>query len=119
MIFTSDNGGARYIGLPDINRPYRGWKSTFFEGGIHAPFFMRWPAQIQPGHAIADPVSHVDIFATAGAAAGAPCPPTAQIDGVDLMPFVAGQGDGPAAPDAVLALGPYKVVRDGDWKLQS
>ncbi len=37
VIFTSDNGGANYVGLPDINEPYRGWKATFFEGGIHAP----------------------------------------------------------------------------------
>ncbi|HSG89372.1 MAG TPA: sulfatase-like hydrolase/transferase, partial [Pseudomonadales bacterium] len=28
VIFTSDNGGAGYIGLPDINSPYRGWKLT-------------------------------------------------------------------------------------------
>ena len=26
IIFTSDNGGANYIGMPDINKPYRGWK---------------------------------------------------------------------------------------------
>ena len=52
VIFTSDNGGANYIGLPYINRPYRGWKATFFEGGIHVPFFMRWPAKIRGGHEI-------------------------------------------------------------------
>jgi uncharacterized sulfatase len=46
VIFTSDNGGAHYIGLPEINRPYRGWKISFFEGGIHVPFFMRWPERI-------------------------------------------------------------------------
>ena len=45
VIFTSDNGGANYIGLPDINKPFRGWKATFFEGGIHVPFFMKWPAK--------------------------------------------------------------------------
>ncbi len=28
VIFTSDNGGAGYIGLPEVNRPYRGFKST-------------------------------------------------------------------------------------------
>ena len=39
VLFTSDNGGANYIGLPDINAPYRGWKMNFFEGGVHTPFF--------------------------------------------------------------------------------
>ena len=24
VIFTSDNGGAGYAGLPDLNKPYRG-----------------------------------------------------------------------------------------------
>ena len=70
MIFTSDNGGASYIGLPDINKPYRGWKATFFEGGMHVPFFMRWPGVIRPDSRYAEPVGHVDIFATAAAAAG-------------------------------------------------
>ena len=56
VIFTSDNGGANYIGLPDINRPYRGWKVTFFEGGIHMPFFMRWPAALPRGATFAAPV---------------------------------------------------------------
>ena len=49
VIFTSDNGGANYIGLPDINRPFRGWKATFFEGGMHVPYFIAWPGHIQPG----------------------------------------------------------------------
>jgi arylsulfatase A-like enzyme len=37
VVFTSDNGGANYLGLTDINAPYRGWKMTFFEGGVHMP----------------------------------------------------------------------------------
>ena len=31
IVFTSDNGGAGYIGLPNVNKPYRGWKLTHFE----------------------------------------------------------------------------------------
>ena len=30
IIFTSDNGGAGYIGLTDVNKPYRGWKLNHF-----------------------------------------------------------------------------------------
>ncbi|MEO9131584.1 MAG: sulfatase-like hydrolase/transferase, partial [Sphingomonas sp.] len=118
VIFTSDNGGAHYIGLPDINRPYRGWKATFFEGGMKVPFFMRWPARIKPATVVSGPVSHFDIFATAGKAAGVPMPRDRAIDGVDLMPFVAGKQGG--TPHQVLfwRSGGYKVVRDGDWKLQ-
>jgi len=119
VIFTSDNGGAGYIGLPDINKPYRGWKSTFFEGGIHAPFFIRWDGQIAPGSRFAYPVGHVDIFATAAAAAGAPLPRDRVIDGVDLIPFVEGKAHGRPHQTLFWRSGQYKVVLDGDWKLQS
>ena len=40
VMFTSDNGGAGYIGLPDVNAPFRGWKMTMFEGGLHVPYLM-------------------------------------------------------------------------------
>lgn len=118
VIFTSDNGGAHYIGLPDINRPYRGWKATFFEGGIHTPFFMRWPAQIRAGSRYAQPVSHFDIFATAAAAAQAHVPANDQIDGVNVLPFVEGRQQG--APHDVLfwRSGQYRVVLANGWKLQ-
>ncbi|HLZ73783.1 sulfatase-like hydrolase/transferase [Phenylobacterium sp.] len=119
VIFTSDNGGAGYIGLPEINQPYRGWKSTFFEGGIHAPFFMRWPGQIQAGSRFNYPVGHVDIFATAAGAAGAQVPKDRVIDGVDLMPFLQGKQTGRPHQTLFWRSGQYKVVLDGDWKLQS
>ena len=94
VLFTSDNGGAGYIGLPDINSPYRGWKITLFEGGIHVPFFAKWPARIAPGTEVSDPVHHFDLYATAVAAAGANVPTDRIIDGVDLVPFATGVARG-------------------------
>ena len=118
VIFTSDNGGAHYIGLPEINRPFRGWKATFFEGGIHVPFFMKWPAAVPRGTTFAAPVGHVDIFTTAAAAAGA-APPTDRVrDGVDLVPFVAGKAEGRPHQSLYWRSGPYKTLLAGDWKLQ-
>ncbi|MFZ5719041.1 MAG: sulfatase-like hydrolase/transferase [Pseudomonadota bacterium] len=118
VIFTSDNGGAGYIGLPDINKPFRGWKSTFFEGGVQAPFFMRWPGAIPAGAEFPHPVGHVDIFSTAAAAAGASRPADRKIDGVDLLPFVQGRAEGRPHQTLFWRSGQYKAVRDGDWKLQ-
>jgi arylsulfatase A-like enzyme len=118
VVFTSDNGGANYIGLPDINRPYRGWKATFFEGGIHVPFFMKWPAAIPRGATFAAPVGHVDLFATAAAAAGAALPTDRRLDGVDLVPFVTGKATGAPHPALYWRSGPYKTLLAGDWKLQ-
>jgi arylsulfatase A-like enzyme len=119
VIFTSDNGGAGYIGLPDVNKPYRGFKSTFFEGGIHAPFFMRWPGVIAANSRYPFPVGHIDIFATAAAAAGAPIPRDRVIDGVDLLPYLQGRAEGRPHQTLFWRSGQYKVVLDGDWKLQS
>jgi arylsulfatase A-like enzyme len=90
VIFTSDNGGAHYIGLPDVNEPFRGWKISFFEGGIHVPWFMKWPARIPAGETFEAPVHHFDIFGTAAAAAGVAVPRDRTIDGVDLVAHVLG-----------------------------
>ena len=117
VVFTSDNGGAGYLGLPDVNRPYRGWKLTLFEGGVHVPFMAQWPSRIPPGTRYEHPVSHMDIFATAAAAAGGEIPDDRIIDGVDLLPFVTGERT--EAPHETLfwRQGHHQVVLHGGWKL--
>lgn len=119
VIFTSDNGGANYIGLPDINKPYRGWKATFFEGGIHVPFFVRWPGRLPPGSRYASPVAHVDIFATAAAASGAAIPGDRTMDGVDLLPFLTGARSERPHRTLYWRSGGYSTVLADDWKLQT
>lgn len=116
VVFVSDNGGAWYTGLADINAPFRGWKSTFFEGGIRTPYFVRWPGGLPSGQHIAGPATHMDIFATAAAASGAP--PQPQVDGVNLLPYLRGETQGAPNQRIFWRSGPYRAVRDGDWKLQ-
>ncbi|WP_188238161.1 sulfatase-like hydrolase/transferase [Sphingopyxis sp. LK2115] len=112
VIFTSDNGGAWYNGMPKLNAPFRGWKATFFEGGLRAPLFMRWPARIAPGTVRADVTGHLDIFATIAAAAGAALPEGRTIDSENILA-------GPARRPAMFwRSGDYRAVRAGDWKLQ-
>jgi len=118
VFFTSDNGGANYVGLPNLNRPYRGWKLTFFEGGVHEPFFVKWPKVLPKGVENAAPVAGIDIFATAAAAAGAALPSDRVIDGVNLLPFANGQKSGRPHETLFWRSGHYRVVRAGDWKLQ-
>jgi arylsulfatase A-like enzyme len=74
VFFTSDNGGANYIGLPDINRPYRGWKMTFFEGGVHTPLFARWPAAV-PARRRSRRRSRTSTSRHRRGGGGAPAPP--------------------------------------------
>ena len=118
VIFTSDNGGAGYIGLPEINKPYRGWKATFFEGGMHVPYFLRWTARIQPGTQFTSPAAHVDIFATAAAAAGAALPTDRVMDGVDLLPYITGQKTSAPHQNLFWRSGAYAVMLQDGWKLQ-
>jgi arylsulfatase A-like enzyme len=117
LLFTSDNGGAWYVGMNDLNKPYRGWKATFFEGGIRAPLFAKWPARIPAGTRVQGVGSHLDLFATAAAAAGAALPADRRMDSQDLLPQLT---TGAAIPPRTLhwRSGDYRVVREGDWKLQ-
>jgi arylsulfatase A-like enzyme len=112
VIFTSDNGGAWYNGIERLNAPFRGWKATFFEGGIRTPLFMRWPGGIAPGTQRADVTGHLDIFSTIAAAAGAAAPGDRTIDSENILA-------GPASRAAMFwRSGDYRAVRAGDWKLQ-
>lgn len=117
ILFTSDNGGAWYVGMPGLNKPYRGWKATFFEGGIRAPLFARWPARIAAGTRVDGVGSHLDLFATAAAAANAAVPTDRAIDSLNLLPQLT---SGARIPPRTLfwRSGDYRVVREGDWKLQ-
>lgn len=119
VIFTSDNGGAWYDGIPDLNKPYRGWKATFFEGGIRVPLMMRWPGHIPAGAQSATRAIHMDMFATIAAVTGAKMPTDRVMDSVDILAGIV-PGLPPSARTAPLfwRSGDYRAVRDGDWKLQ-
>lgn len=117
VMFTSDNGGAGYIGLPDVNDPYRGWKITLFEGGIRVPYLARWPAKLPAGARYDAPVHHFDMFATAAAAAGAELPTDRVMDGVDLTPLVTGVERTAAHDYLFFRSGAAQAVRDERWKL--
>ncbi|MFL2936253.1 MAG: sulfatase-like hydrolase/transferase [Myxococcota bacterium] len=117
ILFTSDNGGAGYIGLPEVNDPFRGWKISLFEGGIHVPFFMKWPGQIAPGTEIDAPVHHFDFYATAAAAAGAALPSDRTMDGVDLVPYARGEAEGVPHEALFWRSGASQSALVNGWKL--
>ena len=119
VVFSSDNGGPGYVGLPDINAPYRGWKISFFEGGVRVPMFIKWPERIAPGTTVDKPVAHIDVMPTLAAAAGAALPGDVEIDGVDILPLATGDAVGQWRRQTLFwQSGYYRVVRHGDWKLQ-
>ena len=118
VMFTSDNGGAGYIGIPEVNQPFRGWKITMFEGGLRVPMMIKWPSKITAGTVVDTPVAHIDVMPTLAAAAATQSK-AAEIDGLNLLPLVTSQGDQSWDRETLFwQNGHYQVVRHGDWKLQ-
>ena len=118
VVFTSDNGGAHYVGLPDLNKPYRGWKMTFFEGGIHTPYFIRWTDRIPANSQYDEAVAHIDIFSTVLAAAGVELPHDRVIDGVNLLDHALAEPQQALNRPLFWRTGGYKVVQQDHWKVQ-
>ncbi|MFM7243674.1 MAG: sulfatase-like hydrolase/transferase [Planctomycetaceae bacterium] len=112
VVFVNDNGGPP----GHDNGSLRGRKGTMWEGGIRVPCAMRWPAQLPRGHVVSEPVIALDILPTALAAAGIEYEP-ADLDGVDLLPFLTGATA--TAPHEVLhwRQGSRWAVRAGSLKL--
>ena len=118
VMFTSDNGGAGYIGIPEVNQPFRGWKITMFEGGLRVPMMIKWPSKISAGTEVDVPVAHIDVMPTLASAAAVQ-PEAAEIDGLNLLPLVTSQDDQIWDRETLFwQNGHYQVVRHVDWKLQ-
>ena len=118
IIFTSDNGAPGYIGLPDLNKPYRGWKLTHFEGGVHIPFIVNYPNKIAAGQIYNGRVSNMDIFSTFSEIAGLKPTNDVEIDGVNILPYLTGEIQG--EPDRILfsKSGSLSFLIKEGWKLQ-
>jgi arylsulfatase A len=120
FLFTSDNGGL--LG-PTSNAPLRSGKGFPYEGGIRVPLIIRYPA-VAPAMSTCDvPAISCDFFPTLMEATGLAMPTDRVIDGVSLMPLLTGGKS--LDRDALFwhfphyrgKLGPYSIVRVGDWKL--
>ena len=84
VVFLSDNGPQQ----PRYNSGLRGLKGTFFEGGIRAPCFMRWPGQIPADQAIDRVAAHIDVAPTLLDICRIPKPAGVRFDGLSLWPLV-------------------------------
>lgn len=112
VIFHSDNGGD----INGRNEPFRGRKSSVWEGGFRSPLHIRWPGKIKPGTQCNQVAMTMDFAPTLLAAAGAPA---TKYDGIDLMPYITGkQKPGPRTVcwRYKRAENVRKAIRHGDWK---
>lgn len=119
VTFISDNGGPTMNGVTvngSRNDPLRGSKRTTLEGGVRVPFVVSWPGHVKPG-VFEKPAIQLDLHVTALAAAGVEVKPDWKLDGVDLLPFLAGAKT--SSPHEVLywRFGEQMAIRSGDFKL--
>lgn len=125
LIVTSDNGGygkERYDGTSishNPNDPWRGHKSTAYEGGHRVPFIARWPGYIQPGSTKDETISLVDLTATLCAMANIELQPADALDSYNILPALLNKDHQNIRNITVMGTrGMEKLVlRKGPWKL--
>ena len=96
-VFLNDNGGggnnaAEHTRNTARNHPYRGHKFDLWEGGVRVPFIFHGPGRVLAGKTFDGLVSSTDVFPTFAKAAAAAGP--AELDGVDLLPYLNGEKTG-------------------------
>ncbi len=132
VIFSSDNGpgplcnnwdniAKRYKEKPTLlnnvgsSGPYRDRKISLHDGGIHAPFIVRWPAKIKAGLVNSETVfGGVDVLPTLAALAGVPVPEG--LDGVDLSKALTGTVQERGEPLFWNDRPGWSALRDKNWK---
>ncbi len=134
LIFFSDNGGH---GTYTCQRPLRGGKGMFYEGGIREPMFVYWPGKVKPGSVCDVPVISTDFYPTFLEIAGLDKPQNYTLDGISILPLLeegksierdklfwhfpayleSYSGLKQDSRDTTFRTRPVSVIRKGNWKL--
>ncbi len=124
VFFIADNGATTEAraGLDQQpatagdNSPYRGFKFSLFDGGMHVPGIVSWPGRIPAGRVIREVAMTMDILPTASAAPGVALPAEHPVDGRNILDVAAGSARSPH--EAIFwEQGGQLAVRQDRWKL--
>lgn len=122
IIFTSDNGAHREGGADptffNSNGPFRGYKRDLYEGGIHVPLVVKWPAKISSGSTSDHLSAFWDWLPTFAELADQKIP--VGLDGISILPLLTGKS-GQRNHDFLYwefheLGGRQAIIKDG-WKL--
>ena len=83
FIFMTDNGPT----TQRFTAGLRDQKASVYEGGIRAPFFLRWPGVLEPKK-VETIAAHIDVAPTLLEAARVSKPSVLNLDGRSLMPLL-------------------------------
>ncbi|MGB7343809.1 MAG: sulfatase-like hydrolase/transferase [Pirellulaceae bacterium] len=92
IIFTSDNGphdeGGGDPEFFKASDPYKGMKRDLFDGGIHVPMIVHWPASIKTGRVDDTPWAFADVLPTFADIADVPLTsvPRIKTNGTSIRP---------------------------------
>jgi N-acetylgalactosamine-6-sulfatase len=134
LVFSSDNGPAPIWGIGRVHSgtgevgPFRGCKSSLYEGGIRVPFIVRWPGKVPAGKVDRETIiSGVDLLPTFCKLAGVDYTDRVKPDGQDMSAAFLGRPIQRVNPlmwefryspwGRLLQNSPVLAMRDGDWKL--
>ena len=93
VMFLSENGAEEIFPHNGAAGPWRGTYFTALEGGLRAPFIIRWPNKV-PAGSINNEIVHItDLYTTTAKFAGAKIPKDRIIDGLDQTSFFLGNTD--------------------------
>ena len=90
VVFLTDNGPCGSQGEARYNAGLRARKGTVYDGGIHVPCFVRWPARLEGGRDIDRIAAHIDMLPTILEACAVSAPSDVHLDGRSLMPLMLG-----------------------------
>ena len=113
VFFFGDNGGHPENRSESV--PLRDYKWSLYEGGIRVPFLASYPGVFPAGLTFAHPVSTLDIFPTVAALTGTT--PPANLDGVNLAPFLTGQKTTAPHDALFFSINGLGAIRSDRWKL--
>ncbi|MGB9625620.1 MAG: sulfatase-like hydrolase/transferase, partial [Phycisphaerae bacterium] len=119
VFFASDNGAsveARNNYGGGSNAPYRGYKFSLYEGGIHLPAIVSRPGTLPANETRDQLAMGIDIFSTIADAMGADLPKDRTIDGRSWLPLLKDR-KAPGHETLFWQQGSQKAVRQGKWKL--
>lgn len=117
IFFIGDNGAPLKQGAwnGSLNLPLIGEKGMLTDGGVRVPFVAAWPGRIPSGQVYEHPVSSLDVAATAVALAG--LPHDANLDGVNLLPYLTREITGPPHEALFWRWRSQAAVLEFPWKL--
>ena len=111
VFFLSDNGANK----TGSNEPFRGYKSSLWEGGHRVPAIAYWKGRIEPGSS-GELLLGMDIFPTIAALVGKDLPGDIKLDGLDFSDVLLNL-ESVGERVVFWRFNGERAVRKGPWKL--